>query len=353
MRGLARSFVVVDDFGWGAQDHPVLISFPAEYPFALAFAYTLTIAFLLDALFGDPKWIYDRVPHPVALIGRIIERFDQSLNDPAAGELTRKNFGALTVIAVVSGCAFLGWLIGWGIRELPVVGNWIIEAVVVSSLLAFRDLYNYVFRVAVGLEEGLESGRTAVKHIVGRDPDGLDEPGVARATIESAAENFSDGFVAPVFFYVLFGLPGIFAYKAINTLDSMIGYKSDKHRAFGWAAARLDDVANWPAARLSGLAFIVASFFIQDACAEKAFQAMMRDARNHRSPNAGWPEAALAGALGLALAGPRIYGGRHVDDAWMGDGRKDANASDIRRALRLYLSAGGIVAAIGIAVIAI
>jgi adenosylcobinamide-phosphate synthase len=293
------------------------------------------------------------VPHPVVLIGRIIERLDQSLNDPAAGELTRKNFGLLTVIMVVSGCAFLGWLIGWVIRELPVDGNWIIEAVVVSSLLAFRDLYNYVLRVAVGLEESLESGRTAVKHIVGRDPDGLNEAGVARATIESAAENFSDGVVAPVFFYVLFGLPGIFAYKAINTLDSMIGYKSDKYRAFGWAAARLDDVANWPAARLSGLAFIAASFFIHDACAGKAFQAMMRDACNHRSPNAGWPEAALAGALGLALAGPRVYGGHHVDDAWMGNGRKDASAADIRRALRLYLSAGGIVAAIGIAVIAI
>lgn len=331
----------------------MLISFPAEYPFALAFAYTLSAAFLLDVLFGDPKWIYDRVPHPVVLIGRIIERLDQSLNDPAAGELTRKNFGLLTVIMVVSGCAFLGWLIGWVIRELPVDGNWIIEAVVVSSLLAFRDLYNYVLRVAVGLEESLESGRSAVKHIVGRDPDGLNEAGVARATIESAAENFSDGVVAPVFFYVLFGLPGIFAYKAINTLDSMIGYKSDKYRAFGWAAARLDDVANWPAARLSGLAFIAASFFIHDACAGKAFQAMMRDACNHRSPNAGWPEAALAGALGLALAGPRVYGGHHVDDAWMGNGRKDASAADIRRALRLYLSAGGIVAAIGIAVIAI
>ena len=331
----------------------MLITFPTEYPFALAFAYTLTIAFLLDALFGDPKRIYDRVPHPIVLIGRIIERLDQSLNDPASDDATRKISGVLAVLVVVAGCAFLGWLIGWGIREVPISGNWIVEAVLVSSLLAFRDLYNYVLRVAVGLEENLESGRAAVKHIVGRDPDTLDEAGVARATIESAAENFSDGFVAPVFFYVLFGLPGIFAYKAINTLDSMIGYKNEKYRAFGWAAARLDDVANWPAARLSGLAFIAASFFIHDARAGTAFQAMMRDARNHRSPNAGWPEAAMAGALDLALAGPRIYDGRHVDDAWMGDGRKDASAADIRRALRLYLLAGGIVAAIGIAVIAI
>ena len=220
----------------------------------------------LDALFGDPKRIYDRVPHPVVLIGRIIERLDQSLNDPESGDATRKISGVLAVLVVVAGCAFLGWLIGWGIREVPISGNWIVEAVLVSSLLAFRDLYNYVLRVAVGLEENLESGRAAVKHIVGRDPDTLDEAGVARATIESAAENFSDGFVAPVFFYVLFGLPGIFAYKAINTLDSMIGYKSEKYRAFGWAAARLDDVANWPAARLSGLAFIAASFFIYDTC---------------------------------------------------------------------------------------
>ena len=169
-------------------------------------------------------------------------------------------------------------------------------------------MYNYVLRVAVGLEESLESGRSAVKHIVGRDPDGLNEAGVARATIESAAENFSDGVVAPVFFYVLFGLPGIFAYKAINTLDSMIGYKSDKYRAFGWAAARLDDVANWPAARLSGLAFIAASFFIHDACAGKAFQAMMRDAGIPPSPIPVWPGPALAGPRGLALPGPRGAG---------------------------------------------
>jgi len=331
----------------------VLITFPTEYPFALAFAYTLTTALLVDALFGDPKWIYDRVPHPVVLIGRIVERFDQLLNDPAAGEATRRISGLLTVIVVVAGCALLGWFIGWGIRELPVPGAWIIEAILVSSLLAFRDLYNYVLRVAVGLEVSLDLGRTAVKHIVGRDPDSLDEAGVARATIESAAENFSDGFVAPLFFFVLFGLPGIFAYKAINTLDSMIGYKSDKYRAFGWAAARLDDVANWPAARLSGLAFAMASLFIKDARLGSAFQAMMRDAGKHRSPNAGWPEAAMAGALGLALAGPRTYDGRHVDDAWMGDGRQEADAADIRRALRLYLLAGGIVSAVGIAVIAI
>jgi adenosylcobinamide-phosphate synthase len=172
--------------------------------------------------------------------------------------------------------------------------------------------------------------------IVGRDTGALDENGVSRAAIESLAENYSDGVVAPLFWLVAGGLPGVALYKAINTADSMIGHKSERLLAFGWAAARLDDLVNLPASRLAAL-FLVAGAALLPGCdAGAAWRAVMRDARHHRSPNAGWPEAAIAGALGLRLAGPRVYGGVLVDDVWMGDRRAEARADDIRRALRLY-----------------
>ncbi len=166
------------------------------------------------------------------------------------------------------------------------------------------------------------------------DPETLDRAGVARAAIESLAENASDGVVAPVFWFALLGLPGLAAYKAINTADSMIGHRTPRHEAFGWASARLDDLVNLPASRLTAALFILAALFAQ-AYPLAALRAIVRDARKHRSPNAGWPEAAMAGALGLKLAGPRRYGGVYVLDAYMGDGRVEAGPSDIRRALGL------------------
>jgi adenosylcobinamide-phosphate synthase len=194
----------------------------------------------------------------------------------------------------------------------------------------------HVKAVADGLDrDGLASGRRAVAMIVGRDPDRLDEAGVARAAIESLAENFSDGVVAPLFWLGLAGLPGAAAYKAANTADSMIGHRSERYRDFGFAAARFDDLVNLPASRLAALWIALAA----GARAGEAFAAVRRDARKHRSPNAGWPEAAMAGALRLQLAGPRVYAGVCVDDAFMGAGRREANAKDIRRALRLYVRA--------------
>jgi adenosylcobinamide-phosphate synthase len=215
-----------------------------------------------------------------------------------------------------------------------------------------------VERVAAALErEGLDGGRRAVSQIVGRDPEALNEAGVARAAIESLAENFSDGVVAPVFWLAVGGLAGGVAYKAINTADSMIGHRTPRHNDFGFAAAKLDDVVNLPASRLCALLIVLAAGVTRDASASNAWNSVWRDARNHRSPNAGWPEAAIAGALGLALAGPRVYGGVMVDDATMGSGRRDANADDIRAALKLYRRADAIlialVAALGLAVIAL
>jgi adenosylcobinamide-phosphate synthase len=203
--------------------------------------------------------------------------------------------------------------------------------------LAQRSLHDHVARVAAALEQdGLPAGRKAVAHIVGRDTEMLDEAGVARAAIESLAENFSDGVVAPVFWLVIGGLAGGAVYKVINTADSMIGHRTRRHEAFGWAAARLDDLVNLPASRLSAFLLVAAAATSSGAVATQAWHAVVRDARHHRSPNAGWPEAAMAGALGLALAGPRSYGGVEVADACMGSGRRGATAGDIRKALALY-----------------
>ncbi|HEY6334924.1 MAG TPA: adenosylcobinamide-phosphate synthase CbiB, partial [Alphaproteobacteria bacterium] len=221
--------------------------------------------------------------------------------------------------------------------------GWALEAVVASSLLSQRSLFEHVAAVAKALGDGgLAPAREAVAKIVGRNPETLDEAGVARAAIESLAENYSDGVVAPAFWFLIAGLPGIAIYKAINTADSMIGHRTSRHRAFGWAAARLDDLVNLPASRLSALLLVVASFFVANARAGDAARAALRDAPNHRSPNAGWPEAAMAGALDLKLAGPRVYGAEPVRDAWMGAGRADAGAADIRAALALYRVACGV-----------
>jgi adenosylcobinamide-phosphate synthase len=216
---------------------------------------------------------------------------------------------------------------------LPQRLGWLVLGIAASSLLASRSLYDHVRAVAAALErDGLAAGRDVVARIVGRNPAVLDEAGVARAAIESLAENFSDAVVAPALWCAVLGLPGIALYKAINTADSMLGHRTPRHEAFGWASARLDDVVNLPASRLAGLLLALAA----GRGALGALAAMRRDAPRHRSPNAGWPEAAMAGALGLRLAGLRVYGATRIDDAWMGDGRAEAGVADIHHALALY-----------------
>jgi adenosylcobinamide-phosphate synthase len=224
--------------------------------------------------------------------------------------------------------------------------------VLMSSLLAQRGLDDHVLEVAEALERGVVAGREAVAKIVGRDTGRLDEAAIARAAIESLAENFSDAVVAPVFWLALAGPPGGIAYKAINTADSMVGHRSERYRAFGWAAARTDDLVNLPASRLSALWLVLAAALLPGASAWGAAAAVWRDARRHRSPNAGWPEAAMAGALGFRLAGPRTYDGVAVEDHWMGVGRADATVADIRSALRLYRTAAALQAGVLAAVVA-
>jgi adenosylcobinamide-phosphate synthase len=289
----------------------------------------------LDAVFGDMPALFRRVPHPVVLAGRAIAFFDRKLNREKRSEAARRGRGVVTVAVLVGAAAALGWIVALLCRGS--LAGAAVEAFLVAVLVAQRSLFDHVAAVARALERGgLQAGRQAVGHIVGRDPLRLDAHGVARAAIESLAENFSDGVVAPVFWYLLLGLPGLFAYKTANTLDSMIGHEGPRYRAFGWAAARFDDLVNFVPARLSGLLLAAAAVFARNCRPDRALAIMLRDARKHRSLNAGWPEGAMAGALGLALAGPRHYADGVVADPWIGEGSARAAVPDIVRALDLY-----------------
>ncbi len=315
----------------------------------------LAVAMVIDGLVGYPAALVRTVGHPVMVLGAVIGWLELALNRPAWSEPGRRLAGLAAVLALAAlGLAVTVPVVlacrDWTFDGVKV--GWLIEAVLAAMLLAQRSLGEHVAAVAEGLGEGLPEGRRAVAKIVGRDPESLDEPAVARAAIESLAENFSDGVVAPAFWLAVGGLPGIVLYKAINTADSMIGHRSPRYRAFGWAAARLDDLVNLPAARLTAGLIALAATLTPGALAGGALTTAWRDAGRHRSPNAGWPEAAMAGALGLRLAGPRVYGGARVEDAWMGDGRADATPADIEEALALYRRACLVATALVVAVYA-
>lgn len=300
------------------------------------------LALTIEAAFGYPQRFYAAIGHPVTWIGKLIGWLDRGLNRETASFALRKAMGVLALLLLLAIVIAVSALIQHLCLSFGPLGL-IPLALIASTLIAQRSLYEHVARVAEGLErDGLEGGRRAVSMIVGRNPQTLDEAGVSRAAIESLAENFSDGIVAPAFWLGVGGLPGIAAYKAINTADSMIGHRTPRHLAFGWAAARLDDLVNLPASRLTALLLVASAALDRNADAAGAWRALRRDAGKHRSPNAGWPEAAMAGALGLRLAGPRVYGETRVEDHWMGDGRAEAGAVDIRRALTLYKRSCGL-----------
>lgn len=296
----------------------------------------LLLALMLDAVFGEMPWLFRFLTHPVVMIGKAIGFFDRRLNRIERSNRSRLIRGGITTVVLVTLAAAVGTAIHWVAVTVPFC--WFFELLVMTALIAQRSLYDHVARVKIELDQsGLAAGREAVSHIVGRDPNTLDDHGVCRAAIESLAENFSDGVVAPVFWTLLFGLPGLLAYKTINTLDSMIGHKTPRYLYFGRVAARLDDVANWIPARISGAILVLAAVIAPGARPLAALRTMFRDAGKHRSPNAGWPEAATAGALDLALAGPRRYPEVVVNDPWVGDGRARATTADIAAALRLYI----------------
>jgi len=299
----------------------------------VSFAGAMAVAMTVDALLGWPGALFARIGHPVTWIGRLISLLDRSWNRSVAAPAIRRIAGVAAALSVIGPCVALGWIVQAVLS--PEWGSAMILGILAWPMVALRSLYDHVAAVAQPLQSGdIDAARLAVAQIVGRDPTTLDEAGIARAAIESLAENASDGIVAPVFWGALFGLPGIFGYKAINTLDSMIGHRSERHLYFGWAAARIDDVANFVPARLTGLLFgLVSARFPQ------ALSCMVRDANRHRSINAGWPEAAMAGALGVRLSGPRSYHGSMTEEPWLNERACDPLAADISQGLRLYIRA--------------
>ena len=301
----------------------------------------LVLALVLEAAIGYPEPLFRLIGHPVSWIGRLVGFLDRALNRTALSPRQGQLCGVATLAIVAFVAAAVAYALQRGL--LALTGGWIVIVVVAASLIAQRSLYRHVADVADAIERnGLAAGRAAIAKVVGRNPATLDESGICRAAIETLAENFSDGVVAPAFWFVVAGLPGMAVYKAINTADSMVGHRTPRHEFFGWAAARCDDLMNLPASRLTASFLVLAALFRFRSRAGAAIRAVQRDARHHRSPNAGWCEAAMAGALDLKLAGPRVYGDVAVDDAWMGDGRTAATVADVRAALSLYRIACGI-----------
>jgi len=290
----------------------------------------LLLALAVDALIGWPDALYRKIGHPVTWLGKLISHMDKSLNRMEWHPPTRRLMGLLTAAFIILICIVSGQIIQNAVGQ-GILG-FLISFLLAWPLLASRSLYSHVKDVAQPLElMDLRSAREAVSMIVGRDPKQLDTAGVGRAAIESLAENTSDGVVAPIFWGLIFGLPGILAYKAINTMDSMIGYKTPKHLDFGWAAARIDDLANWVPARLTGLIIAMMS-----GTPNTALQTIRRDAGKHRSPNAGWPESAMAAALGVRLSGPRSYHDKQTNDPWLYAEGRDVEGSDVTRALAVF-----------------
>lgn len=289
------------------------------------------VALLIERFAGYPPALFARFSHPVVWLGKLIELLDKTLNKKGVSPQDGRLRGAVALLLLLGATFLPTYVLARLLAPMPL--GWLAEALLATTLIAQKSLKDHVLAVYDGLGRSLAEGRQAVSMIVGRDPAQLDEAGVAKAALESLAENASDGIVAPVLWYALLGLPGIALYKAINTADSMIGHKNEKYQWFGWAAARLDDVVNLPASRLTGLLFAAAA--AAPARFREIVSVMRRDAPKHQSPNAGWPEAAMAAALGLRFGGPRSYHGERVDLPYMGEGRDAITRDDIRRGLAL------------------
>jgi adenosylcobinamide-phosphate synthase len=303
------------------------------------------LALLIELMIGYPPSLARAIGHPVTWMGKLLGLLDRKLNRENWSSEARRRAGAIAVFVLLAVVGIVSFVIEEVLLLLPF--GLIFAALAASTLLAQRSLFMHVARVADALEAGgVEAGREAVREIVGRDTAELDEAGISRAAIESLAENFSDGVVAPTFFMVLAGLPGAALYKAINTADSMIGHRTERHLDFGRHAAQLDDIVNLPASRLAALLVVAAAALTKGASASDAWHATWRDGPKHVSPNAGYPEAAMAGALGLKLGGPRAYHGAEIDGAYVGDGRCEATRADIRAALDLYSRADGLLIAL-------
>jgi adenosylcobinamide-phosphate synthase len=296
----------------------------------VGFAGAIAVALAVDAVLGWPERLFRSIGHPVTWLGGLIDRVDEACNRSSHPPALRRAAGVIATLVVIALPTILASVV-----QAQLTTGWsrlVVAGILAWPLVALRSLHDHLTAVVRPLQSGdIEAARSAVSRIVGRDPATLDEAGIARASIESLAENTSDGVIAPVFWGAIFGLPGIVGYKTINTLDSMIGHRTPRHEAFGWAAARIDDVANFIPARLTGVLFALLA-----AERRVAMWCMICDGPRHRSINAGWPEAAMAGALGVRLSGPRIYDGALANEPWLNAGARDPRGDDIANALKLY-----------------
>jgi adenosylcobinamide-phosphate synthase len=293
-----------------------------------------TLACLIEKFIGYPQGLFKIIGHPVQWIGALITWLDTTLNTKPDDELEGLLRGGFALVILLAATAFPAYMLQDILNSFT--GGWIINAIIATAFIAQKSMRDHVVEVEHALSSSIAEGRIAVAKIVGRDTRELDESGVAKAALESLAENTADGIIAPVFWYALLGLPGLVAYKAINTADSMIGHKSDRHLFFGFCAAKLDDLVNLPASRLTALFFAAAAATANIDAGKRALNAAWADASKHRSPNAGWPEAAMAGALGLRFGGPRNYEDGKVELPWMGDGREHMTRADIASGLKIY-----------------
>lgn len=292
------------------------------------------IAILIERIVGYPSVLQKTIGHPVEWFGLLIDSAEKHFNLAPNNQIQGRLRGAIALVLILLFTALPAWLVSQVLGRFT--GGPLIEALLATTLIAQKSLRQHVLDVYRALSNSLQDGRHAVAKIVGRETRSLDESGVAKAALESLAENTADGIVAPVFWFALLGLPGLVAYKVINTADSMIGHKSDRHLHFGYAAAKLDDLVNLPASRLTALFFAGAALFSSPQAAKAALAATWRDAGKHRSPNAGWPESAIAGALDLKFGGPRFYDGEIVDLPFLGHGREQLTRLDIDSGLKLY-----------------
>ncbi|WP_297103993.1 adenosylcobinamide-phosphate synthase CbiB [uncultured Devosia sp.] len=306
------------------------------------------LALALERQLGYPQRLSATIGHPVVWFGKLISFCEERLNTTSRTAAQRKLAGivalCLLLLSVLIVTVGIRTILSW----IPL--GWLLEMLLATTLLAQKELGRAVEAVSEALRSSLAAGRDAVSHVVGRDPQSLDEAGVARAAVETLAESTSDGVVAPWLFLLLFGLPGIAVYKAVNTADSMIGHLDDRYRHYGWAAARLDDALNWVPARLTAVLVTIACFFTPGASPGRAWETARRDAAKHASPNAGWPEAAFAGALNFQLGGPRHYDGELVDLPAFGSGKAGLGASDIMLALLLYRRTLGVLLGLSCAI---
>ncbi len=301
--------------------------------------YIAIVALSFERVFAYPMVLQMLYRHPVEWMGSFIAWFEAHYNQGLAIE--RKRAGMIMLFFLVFFSLLISVLLVYLTNLLPF--GWFFQGLIAFTLLSQNQLGKAVKAVADGLEISLQNGREAVRHIVGRDVKNLDAAEVSRAGIETLAENASDGFIAPLFYLLIFGLPGIVIYKAINTADSMVGHKSEKYKDFGYASAVIDDVVNYIPARICALLFVLAAMIYRPASWQGAIRSVKQDAKKHASPNAGWPESAFAGALGFGLGGKRSYKGEMLDLAQMGDGRRDLGVKDINSSLGFYNLMSGFV----------